>query len=180
MITHIQNTFIISIAYIVSFSLTMSIITPLQSVFLAEIPPNISILFLPHGVRVLSAYYFGWKSILYLLPSSYFMYFLMIKTQGNIMPVAAPMVSIFAAYVGVKLISLAPFFSSNEFNMSAWKWLLLAGFFASIFNGLGLGLLQSEFNLTLQILGYAIGDVSGQLILMICLIYYFRYIHRGA
>ena len=67
----------------------------------------------------------------------------------------------------------------RDFNMSAWKWLLLAGFLGSIFNGLGHGLLQNEFSLSTQMLGYAIGDMSGQFALMIALIYYFRYIQKS-
>ena len=64
------------------------------------------------------------------------------------------MVSIIASYIGVKLISLIPSIGFRDFNMSAWKWLLLAGFLGSIFNGLGHGLLQNEFSLSTQILGY--------------------------
>lgn len=178
--THVQNFIVVSIAYLVSFSLTTSIIAPLQSIYLTSIPPAISLLFLPHGVRILATYYFGWKAIIYLIPSGYLTHFLWIKTQGVDLDLMTPMVSIIAAYAGVKLISLLPFLGLNDFSMSAWKWLLLAGFLGSIFNGLGHGLLQSEFNLTVQMLGYAIGDVSGQFVLMVCLIYYFRYIHRDA
>ena len=71
---------------------------------------------------------------------------------------------------------MIPNIGFRHFSMSAWKWLLLAGFLGSRFNGLGIGLLHNQFSLTTQMLGYAIGDVSGQFAMMIALIYYFRYI----
>ena len=173
---HTQNFIVLSIAYLVSFSLTMAIISPLQSVLLSNVPASISLLFLPHGVRIIAAHYFGWKSMLYLLPSSYLMYALMIEAQGNILPLEAPLISLLSSYIGVKLVSLFAHVASRDMSASAWKWLLLAGLVGSIFNGLGIGLLQGHISLITQMLGYALGDVSGQFALMIALIYYFRYI----
>ena len=173
---HTQNFIVVTVAYLVSFSMTTAIIAPIQSIYLTAVPPAISLLFLPHGVRVLAAYFFGWRSVLYLIPSGYLTHFLWTESQDVDLDITAPMLSIIAAYIGVKLISLIPSIGFRDFNMSAWKWLLLAGFLGSIFNGLGHGLLQKEFSLSSQMLGYAIGDVSGQFALMVCLIYYFRYI----
>jgi hypothetical protein len=172
---HVQNFIIVTIAYLVAFAVTTAIIAPIQSMYLTAVPPAISLLFLPHGVRILAAYFFGWRSILYLIPSGYLTHFLWIETQHIDLDLTAPMVSVIAAYLGVKLISFIPNIGFRDFRMSAWKWLLLAGFLGSIFNGLGHGLLQKEFSLSSQMLGYAIGDVSGQFALMVCLIYYFRY-----
>ncbi len=173
---HVQNFIVVTIAYLVAFSLTTAVIVPIQSMYLTAVPPAISLLFLPHGVRMLAAHFFGWKSILYLLPVSYFMYGLLIQPQG--VPLIGPIVSLLACYVGMKLVSLFAHISSTEMDTSMWKWLLLGGFLGSILNGLGLGLLQNEFSLSTQMLGYAIGDVSGQFALMLALIYYFRYIQK--
>ena len=173
---HFQNFIIVTIAYLVAFALTTAIFAPIQSMYLTAVPPAISLLFLPHGVRILAAYFLGWRSIFYLIPSGYLTYFLWIQTQGVNLDFTAPIVSIIAAYIGVVLIGLIPSIGFRDFNLSAWKWLLLAGFLGSILNGLGHGLLQSEFNLSTQVLGYAIGDVSGQFALMICLIYYFKHV----
>ena len=64
----VKNFVVITIAYIMAFAITSAIITPLQNYLLSSIPNTISILFLPHGVRVLATRYFGWRSIFYLLP----------------------------------------------------------------------------------------------------------------
>jgi hypothetical protein len=74
----------------------------------------------------------------------------------------------------MQIVSVVANVSSKDITVSAWKWLLLAGFISSIFNGVGIGLLQGDISLSTQVLGYAIGDVSGQFALMICLIYYFK------
>ena len=173
---HTQNFIVVTVAYLVAFAVTTAIIAPVQSRYLTAVPPAISLLFLPHGVRVLSAYFFGWRSIVYLTPAHLFTHFLWTSTQGIQLDIKAPFISVIAAYFGVKLIGMIPNIGFRDFSMSAWKWLLLAGFLGSIFNGLGIGLLHNQFSLTNQMLGYAIGDVSGQFALMIALIYYFRYI----
>lgn len=171
----VKNFVVITIAYIMAFAMTSAIITPLQNYLLSSIPNTISILFLPHGVRVLAAHYFGWRSIFYLLPSSYFLYFLLTQAQGLDIHPVAPLLSILATYIGIKTISFIANITPSDLSLSTWKWLLLGGFLASLLNGLAHGLLQSKFSLTSQILGYAIGDVAGQFALMIGLIYYFRY-----
>lgn len=173
---HFQIFVILSLGYLVSFSLTMAIISPLQSILLSSVPLSISLLFLPHGVRMIAAHFFGWKSILYLLPSSYLMYALMTEAQGKILPLAAPTISLIAANLGMQIVSVVANVTSKDITVSAWKWLLLAGFISSIFNGVGIGLLQGDISLSTQVLGYAIGDVSGQFALMICLIYYFKHV----
>ena len=52
----VKNFVVITIAYIMAFAMTSAIITPLQNYLLSSIPNTISILFLPHGVRVLAAH----------------------------------------------------------------------------------------------------------------------------
>lgn len=175
----IKNFIAISIAYLVAFSITFTLITPLQNYLLVGIPNTISILFLPHGVRILAAHFYGWKSIPYLLPSAYFMYFIMTRVQGLHLDPITPTISIISAYMGVKLTMIFTRLSHSNFDFVSWKWILLAGFLGSIINGLGHGLAQSEFSLSSQILGYAIGDVAGQFTLMLCLIFYFRFIQKS-
>lgn len=58
-----------SIFYAMAFEAVFVVSDKLQQ----SVVPGIiygSVLFFPHGVRVLAAYLFGWRSILYLLPIS--------------------------------------------------------------------------------------------------------------
>ena len=48
--------FAVSAAYIVLFTFTFSVIMPAQSIIFTLLPLNISLLFLPHGVRILAIY----------------------------------------------------------------------------------------------------------------------------
>lgn len=58
----------ISALYIWAYFLMASVVMPLQQ---ALFPTTVmSILFLPHGVRVLAAWLYGWRSVLYLLPGA--------------------------------------------------------------------------------------------------------------
>nr|WP_237212660.1 hypothetical protein [Ruegeria lacuscaerulensis] len=47
---------------------------PLQNVFFPEYPSRASLLFLPHGVRVLSAWLLGWRAIFALLPGVFLVF----------------------------------------------------------------------------------------------------------
>lgn len=58
----------VSAIYIWAYFLMASVVQPLQE---ALFPATVmSILFLPHGVRVLTAWLYGWRSVLYLLPGA--------------------------------------------------------------------------------------------------------------
>ena len=58
----------VSALYIWAYFVTATLVMPLQQ---ALFPSTImSFLFLPHGVRVLAAWLYGWRSILFLLPGA--------------------------------------------------------------------------------------------------------------
>ncbi len=60
--------FAISAIYIWTYFLMATVVLPLEQ---ALLPSTVmSILFLPHGVRVLAAWLYGWRSVLYLLPGA--------------------------------------------------------------------------------------------------------------
>ena len=59
---------IVSCVYIVTFSLTFGFVFPLQQLLFSGVSTQVSLLFLPHGVRVLTLYFYGWRGMFYLLP----------------------------------------------------------------------------------------------------------------
>ena len=66
--THAKLGASVSALYVWSYFVTVSVITPLQ---VAVFPSFVmSLLFLPHGVRVLTAWMYGWRSVGYLLPGA--------------------------------------------------------------------------------------------------------------
>lgn len=59
---------IITVIYLISFGLTIYWLLPVQEMFAPEMAAFASLLFLQHGVRVLSAWLLGWKSIVLIAP----------------------------------------------------------------------------------------------------------------
>ena len=63
---------------------------------------------------------------------------------------------------------------SKMLEMSAWKFLIVAGAAGSLVNGISLSFLQHDSQVGLSILGYMIGDVAGLFASLLIFIYVFR------
>jgi hypothetical protein len=112
---------IVSFAYIISYALTTGFVSPLQSTFLADVSDKIGLLFLPHGVRIIAIYYYGWRAILLLLPASYLMWFLVVYRGEIDLSMYAPIVSLVACWIGVTLAKVVFEERSKMLDLSAWK-----------------------------------------------------------
>ena len=73
---HLQRLVVVSISFVIASSLTLGLVFPLQAMLLSGSKLEIGLLFLPHGVRILAFHFFGWKAILYLMPTSYLFWLL--------------------------------------------------------------------------------------------------------
>lgn len=169
----VNNLLLVSIAYITAFSLSLGFIFPLQKTLLAGLPITVWMVFLPHGVRVLSFYFFGWRGIFYLLPGVFIMTFL--ATRSGV-----PFVWHFAllgtisCYVGFAIGRLICPVGDSGFNGSKWKFFLFVGTCSSIANGITLSLLRDK-SLLEGVTAYVIGDVAGLMVTFYILILMFRY-----
>jgi hypothetical protein len=172
----IGNFLIVSAAYIVSFTLVGGFVGPLQSILLPQFTTSISLLFLPHGVRLLAVHYFGWKAIPLLLPSCYLMWAITVFGSGIAIDPLQPLASLVACYLGYKLMSLIISGSQARLGRQEWKLLIAAGILCSFLNGLANSLLHGSSQLSLDIFGYMIGDIFGQIALMLILIYVLKFI----
>ena len=171
---HIQRFIIVSIAFVIASSLTLGFVFPLQSMLLTGSVLEIGLLFLPHGVRILSFYFFGWKAILYLLPSSY-LFWTLSNHAGSELHVLSPVVSMIACYVGYKIATLLPLPASRELTPNLWKFLVFAGAISSFANGAALSALQHQGAELISVLGYLVGDVMGLIVCFLMLMYAFRW-----
>ena len=100
--------------------------------------------------------------------------------------VLAPVVSLLCCYFGIQAIRLV--FSdtiSVSLKPQDWKLMVLGGVAASIFNGLGLALLDhgqdsvvANSTRFLEVLGYVTGDVLGLVICLVFMIYFFRMVRH--
>jgi hypothetical protein len=165
---------IVSFAYIISYSLTSGFVYPIQTTLLPDVSDKIGLLFLPHGVRIIAIYYYGWRAILLLLPASYLMWFLTVYRGEIGLSLYAPIISLVACWIGVTLAKVVFEEKSKMLDMSAWKFLIVAGAAGSLLNGIGLSFLQHDSQVRLSILGYMIGDMAGLFASLFILIYVFR------
>ena len=165
---------VITIAYVAVYSLMEGIVAPLQKMVAPELSQVVSLLFLPHGIRVLTLYYFGWRGIYYLVPGSLISWFLMVYGQNQPLHLASSFVSLLACYLGVSLVRAILGEREASFTGFSWRNMLAAGFCASLLNSAGLSLLHFDTPPLVILLGYVFGDVMGQAVLMIILIFIFK------
>jgi hypothetical protein len=57
------NLLIISLLFVLAHGLTALVFTPVQSIVLPEVTVFASLIYLPHGVRILATWAYGWKAI---------------------------------------------------------------------------------------------------------------------
>src|SRR5210317_968193 len=149
--THLIPLVVVSVAYLASYTMTSGFILPMQKLAFPEHVDLFCLLFLPHGVRMLSVYYFGFSGLLYLIPPSYVMWFFDTLVNGLDLHVLGSLVSAGGCYLGLVLINAVVKFGSQRPLLKEWQILLLAG-----------------------LAGYMIGDVFGQFALMLGLMVVFR------
>ena len=151
---------LVSIAYIASFALVEGFLNPVQQLLVPELSGYVSLLFLPHGVRVLAFYFFGLRAYLYLLPSAYLMWYLL---HGSVedFSVWAPLISSVACYLGVQFSQAIARFTEKMRMLRMWTIVVLAGIISSFFNSFGLTLVHAGRLDVFYLLGYALGDILG-------------------
>jgi hypothetical protein len=163
---------VLSLAYITSYTLTNGFVAPLQSMFLPNYTTTISLLFLPHGVRILAAYYYGWKSFFFLMPSAYLMWFVIVYGANVPLHPLQPIFSSLSCIIGVMIITK----NKTGHLEKEWKILILGGLIGSSLNGISSSFLQNNGIITSSFFDYIVGDMLGQIILMVMLLYVFKFL----
>lgn len=169
-----QHFSVLSLAYIVTYAMLNGFISPLQKIIAPDFTNLVSLLFLPHGVRVLAIYYFGWRAVLYLIPASLLMWFLAVYGGGENLHILGTLISLVSCYAGV---SLTRFFidePESSYTRFSWRNMVLAGFIASLFNSFGLSALYYNVPPVGMLFGFVFGDMAGQMVMMFILLLGFR------
>lgn len=172
--TLILETAIASAAYIAAFFLTFGAFRPIQELFFAEFYSSASLLFLPHGVRVLSAWLLGWRSVIALLPGVFFTY-AYLGGSNVLLPsrLAGIAIAVLAAPMVFEIIArlwrdIRPAAGVDP----CWPCVMGAGIVAAIVVGI---LTNMAFGSPpLDYFAYFIGDVAGLFFLMLMLMLVFR------
>lgn len=174
----------IAAVYVVCHGLTAWVVTPVQQRFLPELTVFASLVYLPHGVRVLSVWLFGWKAVLPLAFGAFLSELIFTETSVRqlmqpvlLESIAVGALSALAAFGAFRLLGQRLF--AGRARQMAWKWLLAVGAVASVFNSIGQsvvfsGLIFPGDQLPVMAV-YAAGDLIGLAVCMVALMLIFRW-----
>ena len=79
----VQNFLIVVAAYVLCHGITAFVVEPVQELFIPHVTIFASLIYLPHGVRVLATWMLGWKAIIPLFIGSYLSNVLFTPDEGR-------------------------------------------------------------------------------------------------
>jgi hypothetical protein len=168
---------VVTLAYWLSFALVIWVILPLQRMLLPQLPDFTCVLFLPHGVRVLTAWLFGWTSILMLIPGSLTVMVWLYGGLGGL-----TLADLAAAFLGVACAAFSFWAMArlgHDYRVSrrggapkrpgGWRDVLLVGGLASVMNAFGGAVLfqHDVFNASARFVGDILGLFVAMYVLML-------------
>lgn len=169
-----KETAIVSGLHLVAFFVTFNILMPIQGLFFPEFASFASLLYLPHGVRILAAWLLGWRATVALLPGVFISFSLMIG-MGVFEPsrLFAVVVAITAAPATFHLLYYFGWdFAPRADRTPCWPCIMGVGVIVSIIisllTNLSFGSNPADY------FAYLIGDVAGLFFLMLILMFTFR------
>jgi hypothetical protein len=189
MVSDARNLLIVVAVYVLCHGLTALLVTPIQNLIAPDITVFASLIYLPHGVRVLATWLLGWKAVFPLFAGGYLAELLF--TPAEIHSFTEPVlfwavaVGAIAAYVGFVIMKFLGhnLYAGRNRTMN-WKWLIIVGAIASVFNSVGQLIVFSGLIVTDDLLAvqttYAIGDLVGLVVSMFALMIIFRWIRLFA
>ena len=181
---------IVTCAYVFCHGLIALVVTPAQSIFLPEETVFASLLYLPHGVRVLATWALGWRAIPALVVGASIAEWLFTPTDRFNFLEPVLLESILAgavsAFLAFELVRLAGFdFYAGRARKLSWKGMITIGAISSVINSLAQTLIFSGLigleKLVEVLILYAVGDLVGLVVCMVALMFIFRWsrFYRG-
>ena len=151
---------------------------PIEAMMVEHNVALVSLLYLPHAVRVLGAWMVGPKSILALIPASICGYFFIMRPDTGAFTPADFIIPIIGALCAPVAFELMRFVRIDVYPKStgviSWRTLVFAGLFSSIINSFFSTLfLEGRFPIedTFDVLTrFIIGDVMGLVIILLLLV----------
>ena len=174
---------VVTVAYIVCYMLTASLITPIQSTVLPEITFYASLMYLPFGVRVLATMFLDWRAIPPLMVGSGVAGWMFGPDPMIFWPDMVLLMSIlvgatcaFVSFEVCRWAGLDAYCLDNQ--PPHWKSVIVVGVLASFRNSAGQTIVFGGFSDLGQpdgtALVYLIGDVIGLVVTMTLLMLLFR------
>lgn len=169
---------VITLAFVAAFAVTFGLLMPVQQAIVPELDSFAALVFLPHGVRVIAAWLYGWRSLLFLAPGAIVTHAYLFGIDGfDLHHTLAMSFGLFCAAFSFWLLSLV----GMDFRLHAsravnWRDVMLAGTIAALLNMIGA---TYFFGLDPASTGaYFIGDVVGMFVALVILMLIFRLLRR--
>lgn len=165
---------VVSSLYVAAFIVMMYWLFPLQTTYTLQITEYTSLLFLPHGVRILAAWLLGWRSIILIAPSALYTHWLIMGWAGfSVLGILGALCGVTCAAFAFWLVGkISVRFNTKSDTNIHWSHVMLVGIAASVFNSVGMGL-AFQHNAA-SISGYFIGDITGLLTCLLILMIVFK------
>jgi len=178
---------ITTLAYLVTFVVWRYLILPIEISLTSENAIFASLLFLPHAVRVLSAWLLGPKSLIAMIPAG-----VAVSLIGGASPpqgyefLLEVMIATFAASSAVIAFEFMRICKIDAYpkdeGIVSWRTVLFGGALASIINSLGSTWLKSGYfdaALILEVITrFVLGDVMGLIVGMFTIMFVTRYMRK--
>ncbi|NIZ62362.1 hypothetical protein DL239_15425 [Sedimentitalea sp. CY04] len=189
MVDFAKSFLIVVAVYVLCHGVTAFVVTPVQNLFFSDITVFASLIYLPHGVRVLATWLSGWKALFSLFAGAFLSELMF--TPDPIFTFIEPVilwsiaVGAMSAYVSFIIMKFfgRDLYAGRDRAMN-WKWLLIVGAVASVINSVGQifvfsGLIVPD-DLFAVLITYAVGDLVGLYVSMLVLMIVFRWIRLFA
>ncbi|MDB2390744.1 hypothetical protein N9X12_05950 [Alphaproteobacteria bacterium] len=172
---------IVFLAYICLSLIQFHLIWPIETIYFPDLSVYVSLLFLPHSVRVIAAWLLGPKAILALFPATVISGYIFDSTIDN--SLIFYLNSLFSSASAIIAFEFLKLMKMNVYPrgewMTSWRNVIFAGCLASFFNSLGnayfMGAYIGANELFEIIFRFITGDILGLLISMFVLMILFRY-----
>ncbi|SFD88204.1 hypothetical protein [Roseivivax sediminis] len=179
----LAGTALVACLYVIAHATTALVITPLQYALFQDTTDFASLLYLPHGVRVLAVWLLRWQALPGLFAGAFASE--LIFTDGSLLEIMQPVLleSIAVGALSGYLVFEALRLSGEDAYAGAnphlnWQQLFMIGIVSSIVNSIGQsivfgGLVVPE-NAVQVLLFYAIGDILGLFVMLLLTLAIFR------
>ncbi len=174
----VSETFSASLLYLGAIVLNFEVVLPVQNLFFPEYTSRASLLFLPHGIRVLAAWLMGWRAVLALLPGVFLSFFyvagLEVFSPSRLAGIFIAVTIAPATFELFRLlgINLAP----RPERTPCWICIMIVGLVASVAGSMLTNLAFGSA--PVDYFAYVIGDMAGLFFLMLALMLIFRWMRR--
>ncbi len=171
LVTEIELTIVIALGYAGTMVIVTYGVKVLQSsLYDHPLLAFNSLVFLPHGIRILAAFLVGARSIIPLMIGALITSSL--GLDGGTYPLVSLIPGVTCGYLAFKVFELAGFeFKPGFASLRQWRGIVLVSFVAALLNGLGIvvilvlsGLDESE--VLPRLFGYVVGDTLGAFVLL--------------